>query len=77
MTGTVPIQRTWTIHGTVTVFDEPVGLGEVQAADGSGYPFHCTAIADGSRNIDVGQKVTFRLVPSRIGRTEAVDLTSR
>ena len=77
MTATVPIQRNRTIHGTVTDFDEPVGLGEVRASDGSEYPFHCTAIADGSRDIDAGRRVTFRLIPSRIGRLEAIELTPR
>ena len=35
--------------GRIAVFDERRGLGEVEAAGGLRYPFHCTAIHDGSR----------------------------
>ena len=41
-------------QGTVVEFDDPRGLGVVRADDGFDYPFHCTAIADGSRTITVG-----------------------
>ena len=61
--------------GAVTAFDDPAGLGEVTSADGAVHPFHCTAIADGSRSIEVGAAVTFTLVPGRSGRWEAVQLT--
>jgi CspA family cold shock protein len=60
--------------GTVTAFDEPVGLGVVTADDGTPYPFHCTQIADGTRTIPVGTKVTF--TPwSRLGIYEAASIT--
>ena len=58
-------------HGTVTSFDEPRGLGEITAEDGTTYPFHCTAIADGSRTIAEGAPVRFEVVPGRLGRWEA------
>ena len=57
-------------------FDEKRGLGEIESADGTRYPFHCTRIADGSRHLDVGQRVTFRLVPGHNGAWEAADVAS-
>ncbi len=59
------------MEGTVTSFDDPRGLGELTAEDGTVYPFHCTAIADGSRTIEVGAEVRFEMVPGRMGRWEA------
>ena len=60
--------------GVVTAFDEPVGLGTVTTADGDEHAFHCTAIADGTRTIEVGAEVEFEVVPGRLGRWEATDL---
>ena len=62
--------------GRVTEFDEQVGLGVVQGDDGVSYPFHCTAIADGSRTIDVGAHVAFTVQPGPGGRWEAGGLIS-
>jgi cold shock CspA family protein len=63
------------IRGTVTDFDDDRGTGTVTAADGSAsWFFHCTAIADGSRTIDPGAVVDFRVVPGHLGRWEAADL---
>ena len=45
--------------GSVDSFDKDVGLGEVRGEDGRLYPFHCTEIADGSRDIAVGTEVSF------------------
>jgi cold shock CspA family protein len=59
------------MRGVVTAFDEPRGLGEVTADDGVVHAFHCTAIADGSRTIEVGTAVTFDVVAGRMGRWEA------
>jgi cold shock CspA family protein len=63
------------LRGEVTAFDDHVGLGEVTADDGAVRPFHCTAIADGSRTIAVGTRVTFAAVPGRSGRWEAVQIS--
>lgn len=49
------------IVGTVLEFDESVGLGLVSDDGGRRWPFHCVSIADGTRAIDVGTRVTFRL----------------
>ena len=58
------------IRGVVSAFDGPVGLGEITAADGTVYPFHCIAIADGSRSIQVDTAVSFDLL-AKLGRYEA------
>jgi cold shock CspA family protein len=62
------------VRGTVVAFDEARGLGEVES-DGARYPFHCTAIADGTRTIAVGTEVTFDLRPGSLGRWEATEIT--
>jgi cold shock CspA family protein len=61
-------------HGRVASFDEPRGLGEVEDTEGVRHGFHCSAIADGSRTIDVDTAVTYRVVSGRSGRWEAADL---
>lgn len=60
--------------GTVSSFDEYKGYGTVTDTHGSELPFHCTAIADGSRVIEVGRRVEFEVVPGRGGRWEAKGL---
>jgi cold shock CspA family protein len=62
-------------HGRVASFDPTRGLGTVLDADGTRYDFHATAIADGSRVIDVDAAVTFTLAPGHGGRYEARSLT--
>jgi ''Cold-shock'' DNA-binding domain. len=62
------------VRGTVTDFDERRGLGEVTAGpegDEVTYPFHCTAIVDGSRTIVPGTPVSFAVRPGGMGRWEA------
>jgi cold shock CspA family protein len=61
------------VLGTVTDFDERVGLGTVTGDDGRAYPFHCTQVADGSRTIEVGARVSFDVWP-RLGAYEAAGL---
>jgi cold shock CspA family protein len=58
-------------RGTVASFDKQVGLGEVRGGDGRSYPFHCTEIADGSRDIAVGTEVNFAVAPGHRGSWEA------
>jgi hypothetical protein len=57
--------------GEIVDFDEARGVGLVQVVGGRSAPFHCTAIADGSRRIEVGTVVALRLAAGRLGRTEA------
>jgi CspA family cold shock protein len=58
------------MRGRVTAFDEARGLGTITADDGQAYPFHCTQLTDGSRQVDPGQVVRFELLP-KLGRYEA------
>ena len=60
--------------GTVVAFDDERGTGIVRAEDGRDLFFHCTAIADGSRRIDVGQQVSFHVVAGHLGRWEAGEI---
>jgi len=59
----------------VTDFDEPRGLGSVRGDDGRSYPFHCTAVADGTRQIAPGTRVVFAVVAGHGGRYEARAVT--
>lgn len=61
-------------EGRVAAFDEQVGLGEILVADGSVVPFHCIEITDGTRTVDVGCPVTFRVAARRPGTFEAVEI---
>jgi cold shock CspA family protein len=63
------------LRGRVVEFDEHAGTGAVEGEDGARLFFHCVAIADGSRRIDVGAEVTYDVVPGRLGRWEAWRLT--
>ena len=65
------------MNGTVTEFDEARGIGTITADDGSAYPFHCTAIADGTRTIATETNVSFDVVPGHLGRWEAATITNR
>jgi hypothetical protein len=58
--------------GRIADFDEFVGRGQVEARGGLRFPFHCTAIADGSRAIAPDTAVRFRLAPGPLGALEAV-----
>jgi cold shock CspA family protein len=60
--------------GSVIEFDDDRGTGTVAADDGASYFFHCTAIADGSRTIEAGTPVQFRVVAGHLGRWEAADV---
>lgn len=64
-----------TRQGRVASFDEAAGYGRVAEGTVSGdsgvWFFHCTAIADGTRTIDVDAAVEFQLVAGRLGRWEA------
>ena len=61
--------------GAVVEFDVDAGLGVVEDIAGRRYPFHCTAIADGTRSIEDGAAVRFFVAPGHGGRLEARDLT--
>jgi cold shock CspA family protein len=65
-----PVTRTIRT-GVVDQFDDARGLGTLLDDDGRRYGFHCTAIADGTRRIEVGARVTFVLAAGHLGRVEA------
>lgn len=60
--------------GTVTGFDADAGLGEIEESTGERFAFHCTAITDGSRDIDEGRSVGFLVGPGGPGVWEAVSV---
>ena len=59
------------LSGVVEEFDDPRGLGVIAGDDGRRYPFHCTAIADGTRRVAVGARVLFTAGAGHLGRIEA------
>lgn len=59
------------MEGRVASFDEPRGLGTIETSDGSTYPFHCTALLDGTRSVDAGTMVSFEVRAAGLGRWEA------
>ncbi|MFN0091822.1 MAG: cold-shock protein [Acidimicrobiales bacterium] len=62
--------------GRVAEFDEERGLGVVVGDDGRAYPFHCTALADGSRTTRPGTRVRFAVRPGAPGVWEAAEVTA-
>lgn len=59
-------------RGVVVEFDAHVGLGVVES-DGERFAFHCVEIADGSREVAVGESVDFD-VREKYSRPEAFAL---
>lgn len=58
-------------RGSVRSFDSHAGVGEIEDHEGRALPFHCTALTDGSRTINLGVEVEFEVVPGHLGRWEA------
>jgi cold shock CspA family protein len=69
-----PVSAAGPHHGRVATFDVTRGLGTVDDDDGTAYGFHATAIADGSRRIEVGTAVVFTVSPGHRGLYEARSL---
>jgi cold shock CspA family protein len=65
------------VTGRVSAFDDKRGFGEITAADGAVYWFHCTRIAGGTRTINPGTNVEFDVVPGHKGRWEAAAVTPK
>ncbi len=61
--------------GRIATFDDHVGRGEIEARGGMRFPFHCTAIVDGTRTVAPNTAVKFRLVPGPLGALEATRIT--
>jgi cold shock CspA family protein len=70
-----PIPAAGPHDGSVTSFDQRRGLGSVTSSGGDEFPFHATAISDGSRAIEVGQAVRFTVQPGHGGRYESRSVT--
>lgn len=64
------------LEGTVDAFDERAGHGTIRTDDGAEVFFHCISIADGSRTIPAGARVTARSEPVGLGTWEAVEVRS-
>jgi cold shock CspA family protein len=60
--------------GRVVAFDPHGGYGAVVGEDGAEHVFHLTAIAGGTRTIEVGTVVAYELVAGHLGRWEATGL---
>ncbi len=58
------------LPGQVAEFDAAKGLGTIVAENGSTYVFHVIEIADGTRDIEIGQPVTFQPL-AKFGRFQA------
>ncbi len=71
-----PVPSAGPHHGRVASFDQRRGLGTVTDDVGTSYGFHATAIADGSRRIEVGQVVMFTVAPGHRGLYEARSLVT-
>jgi cold shock CspA family protein len=69
-----PVPSAGPHHGRVTSFDPTRGLGALADDAGAVLDFHATAIADGSRHIEVGTEVSFSVAPGQRGRYEARSL---
>ena len=67
------LDRGYGRRGTVTSFDQSVGLGVITGVDGVDHRFHCIEIADGSRSIEIGVQVDFDLL-AKFGRWEAANI---
>ncbi len=57
--------------GSISAYDADRGLGTLIDEAGQEWPFHCTAIAGGSRTIDAGTAVVFELAAGHLGLLEA------
>jgi cold shock CspA family protein len=60
--------------GVVASFDADEGLGTLALDDGTTVPFHATQLADGTRRVEVGARVTASIVPWHLGRLEATEI---
>ena len=65
------------VEATVETFDDFRGYGTLRTTDGTELFFHCTALLDGTRTVEVGAAVTAEVVPGRLGRWEAARVTKR
>ena len=72
--GQAPLVHPWTFTGSVSSFDADAGLGSVAVDDGRSWQFHCTSIADGTRQIATGTELSFVVAAGGPGTWEAYDV---
>jgi cold shock CspA family protein len=65
------------VDAMVATFDDHRGYGTLRTADGTELFFHCTALVDGSRTVEVGTEVSAQVVPGRLGRWEAAHIEKK
>ena len=65
------------VDATVATFDDHRGYGTLRTAEGTELFFHCTALVDGSRTVEVGTEVSAQVVPGRLGRWEAASVVKQ
>src|SRR5664280_2681470 len=70
----LPPSRHVPLIGRVGEFDDDRGLGVIEYGERRRFPFHCTAITDGTRQIAIGTLVACEVSPGRLGRLEAVSV---
>ena len=58
------------LTGQVIEFEGAKGLGTVRGENGVDYRFHVIEIIDGTRSIELGQRVSFQPLP-KFGRFQA------
>jgi cold shock CspA family protein len=61
----------------VRAFSAEQGLGTLADDEGSTFPFHCTALTDGSREVEPGRAVLFVVRPGHRGQLEAQEVVKR
>lgn len=62
--------------GVVSAFESERGVGTITGTDGASFFFHCTALVDGSREVEEGREVLF-VVRAAHGRLEATSVLKR
>ena len=60
----------------MVAFDPDRGLGTVRDDGGSELAFHCTALADGTRSVEVGTRVVYVIAAGHRGLVEARGLAT-
>src|ERR1039458_9980651 len=70
----LPPARHVPLIGRVGEFDDERVLGVIECGERRRFPFHCTAITDGTRHIAVGALVACDVSTGRLGRLEAVSV---
>lgn len=65
------------VEGVVESFSDARGDGVIRSADGDSLYFHCVALVDGSRHVEVGARVRGRRRVGHLGADEVVQIERR